>query len=209
MAQPTASPFWLGACQHLWLVGITVPAAVHLCWTCHSACPLDRNDARSRGNHLTEASSSPGRRDFVSAAFDSAVTSRANADRLLRTEPQVRLMFSFSYRTVTATSSYFARARYPDARPSERSLKVRCLLREQEQAGALPAALTISRDAKSRCRPGPHRPGCRGSTPPSCRDRVASIAAMQRFLKPQSTGQHRGDPPFSGRRGSAATAAVS
>lgn len=26
--------------------------------------------------------------------------------------------------------------------------------------------------------------------------RVASIAAMQRSLKPQSTGQHRGDPPF-------------
>ena len=87
------------------------------------------------------------------------------------------------------------RARYPDARPSERSLKVRRLLREQEQAGALPAALTISRDAKSRCRPGPHRPGCGGSTPPSCRGRVASIAAMQRSLKPQSTGQHRGDPP--------------
>src|SRR5882724_10684055 len=37
---------------------------------------------------------------------------------------------------------------------SERSLKVRRLLREQDQAGALPAALTISRDAKSRCRPG-------------------------------------------------------
>ena len=35
-----------------------------------------------------------------------------------------------------------------------------------------------------------------GSTPPSCRDWVASIAAMQRSLKPQSTGQHRGDPPF-------------
>jgi len=26
--------------------------------------------------------------------------------------------------------------------------------------------------------------------------RVASIAAMQRSLKPQSTGQHRGNPPF-------------
>ena len=79
---------------------------------------------------------------------------------------------------------------------SERSLKVRRLLREQEQTGAVPVALTISRDAKSRCRPGPHRPGCGGSTPPSCRDWVASIAAMQRSLKPQSTGQHRGDPPF-------------
>ncbi len=43
---------------------------------------------------------------------------------------------------------------------------------------------------------GPHRHGCGGSTPPSCRAWVASIAAMQRSLKPQSTGRHRGDPPF-------------
>jgi hypothetical protein len=57
-----------------------------------------------------------------------------------------------------------------------------------------------------RCRPGLHRPGCGGSTPPSRRVRVASIAAMQRSLKPQSTGQHRGDPPFR-RRGSVATRA--
>ena len=56
-----------------------------------------------------------------------------------------------------------------------------------------------------RCQPGLHRPGRGGSTPPSCRVRVASIAAMQRSLKPQSTGQHRGDPPFR-RCGSAATA---
>jgi hypothetical protein len=34
---------------------------------------------------------------------------------------------------------------------SERSLKVRRLLREQDQAGALPAALSIFCDAKSRC----------------------------------------------------------
>src|SRR5438876_8605454 len=73
---------------------------------------------------------------------------------------------------------------------------VRRLLREQDQAGALPAALTIFRDAKSRCRQGLHRPGCGGSTPPSRRVRVASIAAMQWSLKPQSTGQHRGNPPF-------------
>ena len=42
-----------------------------------------------------------------------------------------------------------------------------------------------------RCRPGHHRPGCGGSTPPSRRGPcgrppgVASIAAMQRSLKPQ------------------------
>ena len=79
---------------------------------------------------------------------------------------------------------------------SERSLKVRRLLREQEQTGAVPVALTILRDANTGAGQDPHRPDCGGSTPPSCRDRVASIAAMQRFLKPQSTGQHRGDPPF-------------
>ena len=62
------------------------------------------------------------------------------------------------------------------------------------------------RDAKSRCRSELHRSGCGGSTPPSCRVWVASIAAMQRSLKPQSTGQHRGDPPFR-RCGSAATGA--
>jgi hypothetical protein len=39
---------------------------------------------------------------------------------------------------------------------SERSLKVRRLLREQDHEGAIPPALTISRDAKSRYRPGPH-----------------------------------------------------
>ncbi len=61
-----------------------------------------------------------------------------------------------------------------------------------------------------RCQPGLHRPGCGGSTPPCASRlfRVASIAAMQRSLKPQSTGQHRGDPPFR-RCGSVATAAVS
>ena len=79
---------------------------------------------------------------------------------------------------------------------SERSLKVRRLLREQEQVGAAPIALTILRDANTGAGQDPHRPGCGGSTPPSCRDWVASIAAMQRSLKPQSTGQHRGDPPF-------------
>ena len=73
---------------------------------------------------------------------------------------------------------------------------MRRLLREQEQTGAVPVALTILRDANTGAGQDPHRPGCGGSTPPSCRDWVASIAAMQRSLKPQSTGQHRGDPPF-------------
>ena len=73
------------------------------------------------------------------------------------------------------------RARYPDARPTF--------------AKAYGSADHFSR-REYRCQPGLHRPGCGGSTPPSCRVRVESIAAMQRSLKPQSTGQHRGDPPF-------------
>ena len=73
---------------------------------------------------------------------------------------------------------------------------MRRLLREQDQVGAAPIALTILSDANTGAGQDPHRPDCGGSTPPSCRDRVASIAAMQRSLKPQSTGQHRGDPPF-------------
>ena len=79
---------------------------------------------------------------------------------------------------------------------SGRSLKVRRLLREQDLEGALPAAPDHFTRREYRCRRGSHRPSCGGSTPPSCRDWVASIAAMQRSLKPQSTGQHRGDPPI-------------
>ena len=55
-------------------------------------CLSDRIDACSRGNHLAAVSSSCRWRDVVSAASDPTVASRAGADRLLRTEPQVRLM---------------------------------------------------------------------------------------------------------------------
>jgi hypothetical protein len=108
--------------------------------------------------------------------------------------PQLNLVCRQRPRTVEVMAG--CRVRCAGESSSERSLKVRRLLREQEQAGALPAALTILRDANTGVGQDPHRPGCGGSTPPSCRDWVASIAAMQRSLKPQSTGQHRGDPPF-------------
>jgi len=88
-------------------LSMTVPEAVHFCWTYHSACPSDHIDARSRGNLLAEISSSRRWRDVVSAASDPTVTSRTGADRLLRTEPQVRLTNLFSYRTITETSSLF------------------------------------------------------------------------------------------------------
>ena len=86
---------------------MTVPTAVHFGWTYHSACPSDHIDARSRGNFLAEISSSRRWRDVVSAASDPTVTSRAGANRLLRTEPQVRLTNLFSYRTITGTPSLF------------------------------------------------------------------------------------------------------
>jgi hypothetical protein len=99
--------FWLEPVSVFGSLSMTVPTAVHFCWTYHSACPSDHIDARSRGNLLAEISSSRRWRDVVSAASDPTVTSRAGADRLLRTEPQVRLTNLFSYRTITGTSSLF------------------------------------------------------------------------------------------------------
>src|SRR6266571_624913 len=88
-------------------LGMTVPMAVHLSWAFHPACPSGHIGARSRRDRLTEVSSSRRWRDVVSMASDPTVTSRASTDRLLRTEPQVRLTNLFSYRTITETSSLF------------------------------------------------------------------------------------------------------
>lgn len=99
--------FWPEPVSVFGSLSMTVPTAVHFCWTYHSACPSDHIDARSRGDCLAEISSSPRWRDVVSAASDPTVTSRAGANRLLRTEPQVRLTNLFSYRTITGTSSLF------------------------------------------------------------------------------------------------------
>jgi len=99
--------FWLEPDSIFGSLSMTVPGAVHFCWTFHSACPADHIDARSPGNLLAEVSSSRRWREVVSAASDPTVTSRTGADRLLRTEPQVRLTNLFSYRTITGTSSLF------------------------------------------------------------------------------------------------------
>src|SRR6266540_2460099 len=103
--QPTALPILARASQRLWLFRTNDALAVHLCWAFHPACPSDHTDARSRGNLLAEISSSRRWREVVSAASDPTVTSRASADRLLRTEPQVRLTTRWSHRTITRTSS--------------------------------------------------------------------------------------------------------
>jgi hypothetical protein len=101
--------FWPEPVSIFGSLGMTVPMAVHLCWAFHPACPSDHIDARSRGDCLTEVSSSRRWRDVVSIASDPTVTNRASTDRLLRTEPQVRLTNLFSYRTITGTSSLFHR----------------------------------------------------------------------------------------------------
>ena len=83
-------------------------------------------------------------------------------------------------------------------RDTRRSSKTECRARCSDARPAFAKASGLAGHfsrREYRCQPGRHRPGCGGSTPPSRRVRVASIAVMQRSLKPQSTGQHRGDPP--------------
>ena len=71
---------------------------------------------------------------------------------------------------------------------SGRSLKVRRLLREQDEAGALPAALTISLDAKTGAGQDLHRPGCGGSTPPSCREGLQALQRCSGLLNRRARG---------------------
>src|SRR5208282_3695402 len=47
--------FWPEPVSAFGSIGMTVPEAVHLCWTCHPACRSDRIDARSHGRPLTSA----------------------------------------------------------------------------------------------------------------------------------------------------------
>ena len=98
--------FWPEPVSIFGSLSMTMPEAVHLCWVFHSACPSDRIDARSRGNHLAAISSPRRWRDVVTAASDPTVASRASADRLLRTESQVRLTLFMSYRTIIVTTSF-------------------------------------------------------------------------------------------------------
>ena len=98
--------FWPEPVSVFGSLSMTMPKAVHLCWVFHSACPSDRIDARSRGNSLAVISSSERWRDVVTAASDKTVTSFASADRLLRTESQVRLIIFMSYRTIIVTTLF-------------------------------------------------------------------------------------------------------
>ena len=98
--------FWPEPVSVFGSLSMTMPTAVHLCWVFHPACPSDRIDACSRRNHLAAVSSSLRWKDVVSAASDPTVASRASADRLLRTESQVRLTNFISYRTIIVTTSF-------------------------------------------------------------------------------------------------------
>ena len=86
--------FWPEPVSIFGSLSMTMPEAVHLCWVFHPACPSDRFDARSRGNNLAVISVPIMVRCIVSAASDPTVASRAGADRLLRTEPQVYFSLS-------------------------------------------------------------------------------------------------------------------
>ncbi len=92
--QPTALPFWPEPVSVFGSLVVTVPTAVHVCWAFHSACSPDRLDARGRGTHLTAGVRIWKMEKVVPAASDQTVASLASAGRLLRTEPQVRSMFS-------------------------------------------------------------------------------------------------------------------
>jgi hypothetical protein len=80
--------FWLEPVSVLGSADLTLPVAGHLCWTYHSALSSHHVDAGNGENFLADAFVSEDR-SMLSRAFDLAVTS--HADRLLRTEPQVRL----------------------------------------------------------------------------------------------------------------------
>jgi hypothetical protein len=79
---------------------------------------------------------------------------------------------------------------------SERSLKVRRLLRGQDQAGALPAALTISRDANT----GAGEDFTDLAAAVQLRLRVAiglqTLTVKSRLLTGENSVRIRGDPPF-------------
>jgi hypothetical protein len=102
--------FWPEPVSVFGSLSMTMPKAVHLCWVFHSACPSNRIDARSRGNNLAAISSSRRWRDVVTAASDQTVASFASADRLLRTESQVRLTTFISYRTIIVTTLFHTHA---------------------------------------------------------------------------------------------------
>jgi hypothetical protein len=109
--------FWPEPVSFFGSLGMTALMAVHLHWAFHSACPSDRIEAHSRGNHLTIISSQTGK-DVVSAASDKIVTNFAGANRLLRTESQVCLMYLMSYQTITVTPSF----RTARVTPSDRKI---------------------------------------------------------------------------------------
>ena len=96
--------FWLEPVSIFGSLGLTMPEAVHLRWTYHPACSSDRIEAGSHGDVLAETSSTQGGRNVVTVASDRIVTNPAVTDRLLRTEPQVRLM-KYSSRTIIVTPS--------------------------------------------------------------------------------------------------------
>jgi hypothetical protein len=79
------------ACQRLWLFGSDGAFSGSLVLDISLSLALNRLDAGSDRDRLTVFSIVVRQRYVVSTAFDPAVTSYADVDRLLRTEPQVQL----------------------------------------------------------------------------------------------------------------------
>ncbi len=82
--------FWLEPVSVFGSLEVTVPMAVHFCQTYHSAWTSHRLDAGSDRVRLTAFFLVRRQRYVVSTAFDPAVTSYVDVDRLMRTEPQVQ-----------------------------------------------------------------------------------------------------------------------
>jgi len=79
------------ACQRLWLFGGYGACGGSPMLDLSFSLTSHRLDAGSGKEHLAAFSLSNRQRRIVSTAFDPAVTSHADVDRLLRTEPQVQL----------------------------------------------------------------------------------------------------------------------
>ena len=78
-------------------------------------------------------------------------------------------------------------------RPSKRTEPAATRMRAERYRGGTPICFCGSAvEQEHGCLPN-RSSGCNSRLPHQFR--VASIAAMQRSLKPQSTGRHRGDPP--------------
>jgi len=163
--------FWLEPVSIFGSLGLTMLTAVHIGWAFHPACPSNRVDARSFGNHLTAFSASPKCQEVVSAASDQTVTDFAGTDRLLRTKSQVWFTHFMSYQTITVT-------------PSCRTEALPLRQRRDFMTIDFPAVIQRQRRQIS------------GGQPPGCpRDSRGHCRRLSGGLSAETSGQHPGNCP--------------